>query len=108
MRLMLFNFNLIATVSCLLWALISGKGAMSGYFFLGLFQLLATLIMHFEAFSRGFKLKGFVIYWAMVLLFFVLANQVKLNTFLFMALPMLIALYNCYLYYWFYKQKTAQ
>jgi len=104
MRRILFYFNLMATLTCLLFALIEGEKALAGYFFLGIFQVITSLIVSFIAFTEQ-KNSGFLIYWLMVVGFFVLNSTLHLNSILFMMLPMLIALYNCYAYYRFYKLK---
>lgn len=102
MRRILFYFNLIATLTCLFLALFHGEKALAAYFFLGLFQLLATLPISFKAYSDNISC-GFRYYWILALAFFILAKFMKLDTLLLLTLPMLIALYNCYTYYNFYK-----
>ena len=104
MRKLLFYFNLAATLSCILWALIAVEPVFAGYFYLGIFQVLTSLIISFIAFSEQ-KNSGFLIYWLMVVGFFTLIAVTRLNHAVFMVLPMLIALYNCYAYYRFYKVK---
>ena len=104
MRRILFFFNLIATLSCAAFALFEGFEAYGGYFFLAAFQLITTLIVSFIAFSENQKC-GFTVYWLLVLAFFILAGSLEKSDSFLLITPMLIALYNCYTYYNFYRLK---
>lgn len=107
MRRILFYFNFAATVACIVVALTKNDTSLLFYLALGFFQVITTLLTTYASISEKQNSSLFGIYWVMVFIFFLLLRlgAVKFESSLFMILPMLIALYNCFVHYKFSKLK---
>jgi hypothetical protein len=104
MKKLVHYTNATATTICIISAIILKEQAISVYIYLGLFQIAQTFILTLISFYRKRNILETISYWFMVVGFFSLAKIINTNPFLFLLLPMLIALYNCYLTYIYYKK----
>jgi hypothetical protein len=93
--------NILFVILCFIFAIVHYDKALIGYFFLGIYQIVLTLIITISFHVRKKNIKSIIIYWLMVATYFILIqrlfhcyNQEALGFILF---PSLIALYNCYL-----------
>ncbi|WP_445452787.1 hypothetical protein [Flavobacterium sp. 25HG05S-40] len=80
-------------------AIIYGEEALVIYFYLAAFQFLTGFII-LAANSLSYKnaLPEILIYWALVLLYFIVVINVDINkTLMLLIIPILIAMYHCFM-----------
>lgn len=100
--------NCLCVCLTLLVATVYHQKALSGYFLLGVFQIAISVIITLTCSSDKNLGKPIALYWLFVALYFLVAlpilNKLGHEVFAFMFIPMLIAIYNCYLTYIIYKR----
>lgn len=103
MRRIVLYVNCVFVSVSAIGALLVGDEALSWYFFLGAFQLLTGfIILAMNSMTFQNKLPEILLYWGLVALyFFIIVPVVPNETIRLLVVPMLIALYHCYVTYKF-------
>ncbi|WP_291131058.1 hypothetical protein [Flavobacterium sp. UBA7682] len=98
MRKFIHYMNIVFVSIGAITALFFGEEALVIYFYLAIFQLLTGLIiLAVNSLSHNNALPQILIYWGLVLLYFILIVNIDINnTLRFLIIPILIAIYHCY------------
>lgn len=98
MKTLFHYLNVTFVTITIILAIVNGEQALTAYFFLGVFQLISAFIMLIIFGNKEIITKEIIIYWIMIILYFSLViNIFTNNTIKFLIIPILIAIYHCYL-----------
>lgn len=95
----IFNYvNLAFVIITIILALIHGEKALSAYFLLGFFQLTTALILLIVKSYQGKLSYEILIYWSLIITYFLIVINIFSNmTIKLLIVPILIAIYHCYM-----------
>lgn len=94
-----FNYiNLTLVSITIILAIRYGEKALTAYFFLGIFQLISAFIILLIKYSKKEFFKEIMIYWILIILyFFIMRNIISNEIIELLIIPILIAIYHCYM-----------